>query len=155
MYHRLPDPPQSFNKTNSLRFSWKNPCDNFLFDSNTRTFYTLELKSSKSKSFSFEKEKNTCKSANIHYHQIEALSIFAEFTYVVSGFIFNFRYEDRAIETTYFQNISDFNIMIDALGKKSFNESDLLKYNPVLIEQTKMRTNYKYNVGKFLQDTKL
>lgn len=155
MYYKLPDPPQSFNKTDALRFSWKNPCDNFLFDGNTRTFYALELKTSKTKSFSFEKEKNTYKTANIHYHQIEGLNKLSEINYIVSGFIFNFRYEDKDIEKTYFQEIYDFNNMINELDKKSFNENNLLKYNPILIEQTKLRTNYKYNVEKFLQETKL
>jgi len=155
MYYKLPDPPQSFNKTDALRFSWKNSCDNFLFDGNTRTFYALELKTSKTKSFSFEKEKNTYKTANIHYHQIEGLNKLSEINYIVSGFIFNFRYEDKDIEKTYFQEIYDFNNMINELDKKSFNENNLLKYNPILIEQTKLRINYKYNVEKFLQETKL
>lgn len=155
MYYRLPDPPQSFNKTDALRFSWKNPCDSFLFDGNSRTFYALELKTSKSKSFSYEKEKNTNKTANIHFHQIDGLNKLAEINYIVSGFIFNFRYEDKGTEKTYFQEICDFNSMVNELDKKSFNESDLLKYNPILIEQTLKKVNYKYNVAKFLQETSL
>jgi penicillin-binding protein-related factor A (putative recombinase) len=155
-YHRLIDPPQSFNKgDSSLRFSWKNPCDLFLFNGQTRTFYTLELKTTGTKSFSFEKEKGTNKTANIHYHQIKALTEFGEYDGIVSGFIFNFRVESNGNEITYFQEIHDFNRMINELNKKSFNAIDLLKYNPIKIEQTKKKVNYTYNVKKLLEDTAL
>lgn len=155
-YHRLVDPPQSFNqKQGNLRFSWKNPCDCFLYNGNKRLFYALELKTSGTKSFSFELEENTNKTANIHYHQIESLIEFSKYPFFVSGFIFNFRYEDKDIESTYFQSISDFEKMVKKLGKKSFNEKDLLKYNPIKIEQKKKRVNYTYNVEKFLEDTAL
>ena len=147
LYYRLPDPPQSFNQSNNLRFSWKNPCDNFLFDGSTRTFFALELKSSKSKSFSFEKEKGTYKTANIHYHQIEALTKFAKIDFVKSGFIFNFRYEDKNTERTYFQDIHDFNNMINEISKKSFNEKDLLQHNPILIEQTKILSPLRFAIS--------
>lgn len=155
MYFRLPDPPQSFNKTDALRFSWKNPCDMFLFNGKTRVFYALEAKSSKSKSFSYELEKGTYKTANIHFHQIDGLRNLSKINYTVCGFIFNFRYEDKDIEKTYFQEIYDFDDMVLHLNKKSFNENDLLNFNPILIEQTKLRTNYKYNIDKFLNETRL
>lgn len=151
LYYRLPDPPQSFNQTNHLRFSWRNPCDIFILNPRTRTFYALELKSTKATSLSFERERKSYKAANIKYHQIEALTDFAKFDCVVSGFIFNFRIEKEDTERTYFQNIDDFNVMISEIDKKSFNEKDLLKYNPVLIEQRRLKVNYRYNVGKFLQ----
>ena len=151
IYYRLQDPPQSFNKSESLRFSWKNPCDCFLFDGETRTFYSLELKSSKSKSFSYELEKGINKTANIHFHQIEGLRNFAKYNGVVSGFIFNFRYDN--LEHTYFQEICDFDVMVKELNKKSFNELDLIKYNPIKINQTLKKVNYKYDVSQFLRDT--
>jgi len=31
----------------------------------------------------------------------------------------------------------------------------VLNMNPILIEQTLKKVNYKYNVGKFLQETRL
>ena len=152
-YYRLQDPPQSFNRgDSSIRFSWKNPCDIFLYNGNTRTFYALELKSSASKSFSFELEKGTNKTAHIHYHQIEALTNFGHYPGLVSGFIFNFRIEDKGTEITYFQSIQDFNRMTSELKKKSFNAIDLLKYNPIKINQEKKKVNYKYDIAKFLND---
>ena len=154
LYYRLQDPPQSFNKGSSgLRFSWKNPCDCFLWSGKYRTFYTLELKTSGTKSFSFEREKGSNKTANIHYHQIEALTQFSQFEGDVSGFVFNFRLDD--CECTYFQNIIDFNRMISNINKKSFNLSDLQNYNPVPIEQTKKKVNYGYNIESFLEKTSI
>jgi hypothetical protein len=85
--------------------------------------------------------------------QKEEFPEFDEYPFLISGFIFNFRYEDKDIEVTYFQSIQDFEKMINKLGKKSFNEKDLLKYNPIKIEQEKKRVNYRYNVEKFLEDT--
>ena len=46
--------------------------------------------------------------------------------------------------------------MIKHLDKKSFNENDLLEWcNPIKIDKKKLKVNYKYDVHKFLQDTKL
>lgn len=154
MFHRLVDPPQSFNQSDSLRFSWKNPCDVFLWYGETRVFYTLELKTTKDKSFSFEKEKKTNKTAKIHYHQIKSLTDFSGYPNLVSGFIFNFRDEKNETERTYFQCIKNFNKMIEGINKKSFNESDLLQYSPVVIESIKKRTRFIYNIEQFLEDTK-
>jgi hypothetical protein len=45
--------------------------------------------------------------------------------------------------------------MINNLDKKSFNESDLLKFgNPIKIEKKKLKVNYRYDVEKFLLDSK-
>ena len=158
-YYRLHDAPQSFNKTDSLRFSWKNPYDCMLYDGKSRTLYTLELKTSGTKSFSFELEKGTNKTANIHYHQIESLRNVAKYEGIVCGFIFNFRYQNvktkEAEEVTYFQSIDDFDEMISNLNKKSFNIADLVKYHPIKIDQKKKKVNYTYNIEKFIEDTSL
>lgn len=112
-----------------MRFSSKQPCDIFLFDGNTRLFYALELKTTKSGSFSFEDihcdEKQPTKM--IHKHQINSLQELSKYDYVVSGFIFNFRDENNGVERTYFQEIWDFFDMIGSIDKKSFNEKDLVK----------------------------
>jgi len=154
LYYRLPDPPQSFNQSNTLRFSWKNPCDAFIFDSQSSIFYALELKTTKSKSFSFEDINIEGKqpSRMIHKHQILALKDYADFKNVVSGFIFNFRNEDNNIEITYFQGISDFLIMVERIGKKSFNEKDLLEYSPMEIVGNKKRVHYTWDIDKFLKE---
>jgi recombination protein U len=155
-YLRLHDSANSFNQNSStLRFSMKSPYDCQLFDGKTRTLYCLELKSASGKSMSFERKKGDNKSANIKYHQIESLTKASQYEGMVVGFVMNFRFEDKDTEITYFQSITDFNKMIDSITKKSFNLIDLLKYNPIKIEQTKKKVNYTYNVEKFLEDTAL
>lgn len=155
-YLRLHDSANSFNQNSStLRFSMKSPYDCQLFDGKTRTLYCLELKSASGKSMSFERKKGDNKSANIKYHQIESLTKASQYVGMVVGFVMNFRFEDKDTEITYFQSITDFNKMIDSITKKSFNLIDLLKYNPIKIEQTKKKVNYTYNVEKFLEDTAL
>ena len=42
--------------------------------------------------------------------------------------------------------------MVKDLNKKTFNIIDLLKYNPIKINQELKRTNYTYDVGGFLND---
>ena len=152
LYYRLIDPPQSFGKNDFLRFSWKNPCDIFLFDSRYGIFYTLELKSTKQKSFTFENINldNKQPSKMIHKHQILSLDNFSKYNYVVSGFIFNFRYDSTNIEKTYFQNIRDFKNMTLSIQKKSFNEIDLIKNNGIEISGKKKRTNYTWDIDTFL-----
>jgi recombination protein U len=157
-YLRLHDSANSFNQSkndSTLRFSMKSPYDCQLFDGKTRTLYCLELKSASGKSMSFERKKYENKSANIKYHQIESLTKAAKYDGIVAGLILNFRFEDKDAEITYFQSITDFNRMIGDLNKKSFNIIDLLKYNPIKIEQTKKKVNYTYNVAKFLEGTAL
>ncbi len=155
-YLRLHDSANSFNQnTSTLRFSMKSPYDCQLFNGKTRILYCLELKSASGKSMSFERKKGDNKSANIKYHQIESLTKASKYEGMVVGFIFNFRFEDKDTEVTYFQSIMNFNKMIENLNKKSFNIIDLLKYDPIKIEQTKKKVNYTYNVEKFLKDTDL
>lgn len=149
-YYRIPDPPQSFGGgQDNLRFSRKNPCDIFLFSPTSHTLYALELKSVGTNSISFERSKED--KGVIHYHQIKALQEFNTYDGIVAGFVINF----RNTEKTYFIEICDFTDMINEIDKKSFNEKDLLKYNPTIIDQHKKRTRYSYDIEKFLRDTAL
>ena len=144
-YYRLPDPPQSYYQTDSLRFSWKNPCDAFVFDTNNRLFYALELKSTQSKSMTFEDinlDKQTRKM--IHKEQILALLEMSKYSHTIAGFIFNFRDEATGIERTYFQKIEDFMTMIGNISKKSFNEIDLIKNNHITLQGERKRKNANY-----------
>lgn len=149
MYYRLKDSAQSFGGSNNLRFSSKNPCDCFLY--NYPTFYALELKSVGSSSISFERTKED--KGVIHIHQIEGLSEFAKYKGVIAGFVLNFRHTDGN-EICYFQNIYDFNNMIKVIGKKSFNEKDLMNNNAMIIKNEKKKVNYKYDIEQFLKATK-
>lgn len=154
--YRLHDPPQSFN-TNiaGVRFSWKNPCDYFVFDNQHRFLLALELKSTKAKSIGFENidENNNQQSRMIHKHQIESLLDFnANNDYIVGGFLFNFRNEDNGAEICFYQNANDFYKMTKTLGKKSFNAIDLIKSNTAIkVDSTKKRVNYLWDIDTLLQ----
>ena len=152
-YYRLPDPPQSFHQSSSLRFSWKNPCDAFIFNTKASKLICIELKSTKSKSISYELIDISEKQPNrmIHKHQIQALTDFGKYNNIISGFIFNFRDEAAFIERTYFQRINDFNFMIQELSKHSFNEFDLLKHNSLIIPGRKKKVHYAWDLEPLLQ----
>ena len=51
--------------------------------------------------------------------------------------------------------IDEFLDYTSTLSKKSINMDDVLKMNPIEIESSLIRTNYKYNVQKFLNETRL
>ena len=127
LYYRLNDSAQSFGGTSNLRFSLKNPCDYFLYKS--PTLFALELKTVATTSISFERGKD--EKGVIHCHQIEGLRQFAEHKGVIAGFLLNFRHKDGS-EICYFLHIKDFDRMVDEIPKKSFNESDLRKYDPIM-----------------------
>ena len=144
--YRPPDASQSFNMSSKLRFSNKSPCDYFLY--NGERLWAIELKSVAGTSISFEREKED--KGVIHFYQVENLKNFSEYKNVVSGFLVDFRGSDN----TYFLNIKEWDALINSIDKKSFNETDLLKFaNPVLIDKKKLKVNYRYNVEKFLVDS--
>lgn len=146
LVYRPPDAAQSFDMSSKLRFSQRSPADFFIFNGETGIFYTLECKSFVG-SCSFERDKTD--KGIIHYYQIESLSKFKQYKNIVSGFLLDFRKSDN----TYFLDVDDFSQMIEQIGKKSFNEDDMLKYcSPILIEKRKLKVNYRYNVEKFLED---
>ena len=144
--YRPPDASQSFDMGSKLRFSNKSPCDYFLY--NGERLWTIELKSVAGTSISFEREKED--NGVIHFYQVENLKNFSEYKNVVSGFLVDFRGSDN----TYFLNIKEWDALINSIDKKSFNETDLLKFaNPILIDKKKLKVNYRYNVEKFLIDS--
>ena len=144
--YRPPDASQSFDMGSKLRFSNKSPCDYFIY--NGERLWTIELKSVAGTSISFEREKED--NGVIHFYQVENLKNFSEYKNVISGFLVDFRGSDN----TYFLNIKEWDDLINSIDKKSFNETDLLKFaNPVLIDKKKLKVNYRYNVEKFLIDS--
>ena len=99
---RLKDSPSSFGQDSSkVRFTANNPYDNFCFYE--RTLFPLELKSTKSTSFSFQRDKKE-KSKNIKLSQIEGLTEASKYNGVYAGFVFNF---DKG--ETVWMDIKDFN----------------------------------------------
>lgn len=153
IYTRLRDAPQSFNRT--ARFSWKNPCDNILFDDKRRLFYSIELKTTKGTSFSFEDIRlDNQDDKMIHKHQIIGLANYAKWNNVRSGFILNFRDEKKNEQRTYYIDIKSFIEMTMTINKRSFNESDLLLSNPIRINGVKKRTRYVWDLDELFDNLK-
>lgn len=148
--YRPPDAAQSFDMSSKLRFSQHSLCDYIMFDGNKNTLWTLELKSVAGTSISFERNKND--KGVIHYYQIESLKKIATHKNVCSGLIIDFRGSDH----TYFLSILQWDNLINSIDKKSFNEKDLLSYtSPILIHKRKLKVNYRYDIEKFLEETKV
>lgn len=148
---RLPDAAQSFYKSSNLRFSLKNPYDYILWNPKTLTLYAIELKTVKGKSISFERSKE--EHGEIHYHQIIGLQNFEKIGECVCGFIIEF----RELEKTIFIPIKEFLKLQDVIPKKSFNYNDLSTYNInyIIINQTLLKTHYRYDIDSFLLETAL
>lgn len=153
---RLNDPPQSFGKSDNLRFSMKNPCDFMVFDSERRIFMCLELKTTSGTSMSFENIHDKSKTLKmIHAHQTKSLLKFSQYDYVYAGFLLNFRKEkcDSGYdENTYFIDVNVFQDMCDDIDKKSFNEKDLIEYGATVVSGKKKRTRFIWNIDKMIDD---
>lgn len=147
--YRIPDPPQSFNRTDNLRFSRKNPFDYFLWDSKHRLLYALELKTVSGKSINFERTEDERKSDGIHWHQAQGLKEYNQYDGLICGFVIEFRGEAKTV----FLDINDYFELIKYVGKKSFCFKDLDDYDIpyVMIPQTIIRVNYRYNITPLLE----
>lgn len=140
--YRPPDAAQSFDMSSKLRFSSHSPCDYMIF--NGTTLFFLELKTFEG-SCSFERTKND--KGIIHYYQVDTLKKYSKYHNTISGFVLDFRKTDN----TYFLNINDWDNLINSITKKSFNEKDLLDYaHPILINKTKLKVNYRYDIENML-----
>ena len=150
LVYRVPDSAQAFGKSANLRFSRKNPFDYLLWDSKRHRLYALELKTVGGKSISFERVEED--KGEIHLHQIRGLTGWNEYSGITCGFVIEF----REIELTVFIDIEDFNKLIEAVGKKSFNLKDLDDYDIpyFVIPQWKPKVNYRYDLEKFLSEMK-
>ena len=146
LLYRLPDSAQSFGGSNNLRFSAKPPFDYLMWDSMRHRLYALEMKTKNGKSISFERKKED--KGDIHYHQIQGLNKWNKFDGITCGLIVEF----REIETTVFIDIEQMNLIMKIIPKKSFCFDDLdkngIKYT--VINQTKARTRYTYDIDGFL-----
>ena len=152
---RLNDNAASWNGGTNTRFSSNNECDYILFNDKTRTFYGLELKTTKEKSLTFWREdfedKTKKQTFQIRKCQILGLNKWSKHLGVF-GFIINFRsYQNR----TFFILIDDFLDYTSNISKKSINIDDVLNMNPIEIKSNLIRTNYKYDIEQFLESTKV
>ena len=151
---RLNDNASAWSGGTNTRFSSNNECDYILYDDHTRTFYGLELKTTQS-SLTFWREdfeeEGKKKQFQIRKCQILGLKKWSKHMGVF-GFVLNFRnHENR----TFFIMIDDFIDYTSTLSKKSINIDDVLNMNPIEIESNLIRTNYHYNIDKFLKETRL
>ena len=147
---RLNDSPQAFKQSNLTRFTPKNPFDYICFDTNTRTLFCLELKSTSNKYMSFEDIHNEEEqNAMIHKHQILGLLKCSLYPNVVGGFLLNFRLPEN--ELTYFIEVNQFQKMCESINKKSFNIMDLVLYGAKKINGTKKRTRWYWDLNEFFE----
>ena len=131
---RLNDNASAWSGGTNTRFSSNNECDYIMSDDNTRTFYGLELKSTKEKSLTYWREdfedKTKKQSFMIRKCQILGLKKWSKHLGVF-GFVINFRsFNNR----TFFVSINDFLNYTSSLNKKSINIDDVLSMNPIEIE---------------------
>ncbi len=145
---RLDDPAASFGTALGTRFSPHQPYDFYAYV--YPFFFAMELKSTLGsltywrKDFDEDGKKNTYE---IKKWQIEGLDKASQHKGVIAGLYINF----RKTEETYFLSIEDFHKLTDNMDKKSINRNDVAEYG-VLIEQRKLKTNYRYNLRKFFDE---
>ena len=147
--HRLKDTAQSYNQSKDTSYTWQNPCDYFIF--NGKILFCLELKSTKSKSISYQQNKDDKSQRMIKWHQIEKLTEFANYKNVLAGLILNYRDEKNNVQRTYFLNIKDFNKIRLSTDKHSINEIDILLNNAVKISGHIKITHWHWDIDEFLE----
>lgn len=141
--HRIKDVTPNMLRPN-IRIS-PNKYDYFAFMNGH--LFTLELKTTQSKSLSFSEK-------IVKPHQIKALTKAATYEDVISGFIINFREYDNQ---TFFLHINDYNTYrntmennLDHSYKSKTNEKsiplDICKEIGVEIFNVKKRTRYTYGM---------
>ncbi len=135
LYYRLKDNPSTWG-SDKLRFTTSNICDCIVYDGNY--LLLLELKSTKGASLSF---------GNIRNSQLKGLTEYGEYPNVVAGFIINF--SDK--EECFFLEISKLVNFIESTTRKSI-PIEYVKEKGIKIGCIKKRTNYVYDVKKFLDD---
>lgn len=141
---RIKDSASSFSPNSKSRFTPNNPYDFLLFYKGN--LFPMELKSTNKKSLSIQRTKEE-QSKEIKYHQIDSLSTANTYSGIYAGFVLDFRNEN-----TYWISIESFNNFLLENDKKSINIEDVKKYNGILIDKSKIRVNYKYNIEKLLFD---
>jgi recombination protein U len=112
----------------------KNICDYILY--RYPTLFLLELKTTKGKSMPFD---------NLKVHQVAGLYVANKKRGIKGGFVFNF----RDLNETYYLSAGDVAAFVQEGSRKSFPIEWCRKMG-YRIEQTKVRTTWKYNIDLFL-----
>lgn len=153
-HKRLNDNAASWGKGEKTRFASTNECDFLLFDCKTRTLSALELKTT-SGSLTYWREDfdNDGKKHSFQIKRSQILGLQKWSKYLMNcGLVLNFRNKNNR---TYFVTIDDFLDYTSKLDKKSINIDDVLQMNPIEIENKLLIKNFRYNIEKFLEDTRL
>lgn len=153
-HKRLNDNAASWGNGTQTRFTSTNECDFLLFDCSSRTLSALELKTT-SGSLTYWREdfENDGKKHSFQIKKNQILGLEKWSKYLMNcGFVMNFRNKQNR---TFFVSIEEFIKYTSTLNKKSINIDDVLNMKPIEIENRLMRSNYKYNINKFLNDTRL
>lgn len=139
-YFRIKDSAMSFGRDSKFtRFTLTNPYDCFAFYN--RYFFPMELKTTKNTSFSIQRDKDSG-SKMIKFTQIIGLEQASKYEGIFAGFVLNFTTEEH----TYWLDINDFLKFLKDNEKKSINEKDVIEYNGILINQTKNKVTYSYDI---------
>ncbi len=142
-YFRIKDSATAFSGGHTS-FTCNNPYDCFaLYEGH---FVAMELKSTKSTSFSFEKEGSGNGNKMIKLTQINGLDEVSRMKNVRAGFIFNF----RNVAHTYWLDIANFKEFYESTSKFSINEKDIVEHNGVLIDSRLLKVRYSYSIEPFL-----
>ena len=137
--YRLKDTDLSFNGNSVSKYTPSNLCDYFLFgnvdeNSDKGNLYAIECKSTKYMSMSIEAgNEKTSGNKMIRSSQIQNLIKLSFYDGIESGFVLNFRDEDRNLDDTYYISIRDFVKFLDETNKKSKNAL------PIIVRASKMQ----------------
>lgn len=146
--HRVKDTSQSY--TYSAIFTPKNPCDFFIFK--MPILLAVECKHTKNGSMSIQRSEDEDRDKMIKYHQIIALTEFATHEGVEAGFLLSFLNESTQVETTFYLPIENFNRFLASTEKKSINMSDVMRHNPIIVNQTKKRRYYTFAISELFDN---
>lgn len=142
---RLNDSSQSYTES-AARFTPKNPYDFDIF--RKPTLMAVECKHTKNGNMSIQRSKDEDRNKMIKWHQIEGLTEASQFDGVEAGFLLSFLNEKTQVETTFYLPIENFNDFLNSSDKKSINMVDVLKHNPVVVNQIKKQKYYRFEIGK-------
>ena len=133
LFYRFKDSPASFNNFapgGNIRFTASNVCDCMIFKSPTLFF--IELKTTQGKSYSLNDSANK---------QLERFKKLGDYQDAIKAFMINF----RDYEKTYFITTDELEKFLRESGKKSIRIDECATIG-ILIEQKKLRTNYRYQI---------
>ena len=139
-YYRLKDSNNNWNRSENIRFSQNNIADAIMFYNGNFLSYLfiLEFKSHKGKSLPL-----TCIRDNQLKEMTEASKKIGVRPMLVVFF--------SDVEKCYALDIEDVNIFIKLCDRKSI-PLEYFENNAKEIEVIKLRTNYKYNIEKWLKE---